>query len=114
MKSDIQKFTKIVEIMSELYESDQKYFIDCFFDMYYQMKKKITVTERCYGDNDLISRVWSALNLFQYLVNEKNEPVEKSFTIAYRKYNIDSELFKRLLNSFKAFKSAKKTRFKDL
>ena len=112
--SELKKFSKIIEIAAELYESDPKYFIDCFFDLYYQIKKREVVNEKCNNDKDKIKAMWEALNLFKYLATEKNEPSQKAFCIAYRNFNVDPDLFKEVINSFNSYKSAKKTRFKNL
>jgi uncharacterized protein YjhX (UPF0386 family) len=105
---------KINEIIIELYEEDSKYFIDCFFNMYYQMKKKKVVDEKCYGDPDTIYRMWETLNRYKYYVNRKGMNPTTAALKACKAFNIDVEDFHRVINSFKAFKSAKKTRFKKL
>lgn len=114
MKTEIQKITKIFEIMTELYEMNPKYFIDCFFDMYFQMKKKAVIDERSYGNEELKKQLWNAVNLFNHLVRDKKEPAEKAFTIAYKKFKVDKDILSGVINSCRAFKSAKKTRFKNL
>jgi len=113
-KSLLERFSKIVSIAGELYEDNPKYFIDCFFNAYYQVKKKKVVDEKCNGDPELISRVWDALNLFKHLVNDQKEDPGKAFNISYRKYGINKHLFQSILNSFKAYKSSKSTKFKGL
>lgn len=115
MKSDIQKFTKIIEIAGELYEDNPKYFVDCFFNMYFQMKKKKVIDERCYGDKESVKKVWSAVNYFNKLIKEKSVPSSgEAFNLAYRTKKVDKDLFNGVINSCRAFKSAKKTKFKNL
>ena len=109
--NNFKRVSKAIEILGELYEDDPKYFVDCFFDMYYQIKKKKAVDERC-KNPDEVKLVWEALNLFKYLVKEKDEDPNKAFVIAYRKFDVDKELLSGVLNSFKAYRGAKKTKFK--
>jgi hypothetical protein len=114
MKSEMKKFAKIMDIIAEMYDENPKYCIDCLFDAYYQFKKKKTIDERSYGDPDLKKKLWAAINLFKHLVNDQNEPPDKAFHVAYRTHGVDRDLFTGVTNSFRAFKSAKKTKFKDL
>jgi hypothetical protein len=101
-------------IVIELYEMDPEYFKDCFFNMYYQMKKKKMIDERSYEDEDLKRRIYSSLNFFKKLVKEDGVEIGKAFNIAYRTNNIDKQLFTDVTNSCRSFKSSKKTKFKDI
>jgi hypothetical protein len=111
---DSKVLLKLMAIIDGMYEEDPKYCVDCIFDAYYQFKKKKVVDERSYGDDDLKKRIWDAVNLFKHLVNDKKENPDKAFHIAYRTYKIDRDLFMGITNAFRALKSAKKTKFKDL
>lgn len=112
--TELQKLHKINEIVIELYEENPKYFIDCFFNMYYQMKKKKVVDEKCYNNSDAIYRMWETLDRFKYHVNIKGTHPTKAAKLACKAFNVDINDFHKVVNSFKAFKSAKKTRFKKL
>ncbi len=114
MKSEMKKFAKIMDIIAEMYDENPKYCIDCLFDAYYQFKKKKTVDERSYGDPELKQQIWDACDLFNHLVTKKKVHPDKAFHIAYRTHKIDRDLFTGVTNSFRAFKSAKKTKFKNL
>jgi len=114
MKTDIEKFTKIMEILGEMYDIDSKYCIDCFFDMYYQFKRKIIVEEKCSYNDDLIKKMWEAINRYEYLTVKKHEPKDKSFAICMSTFNVDRQIFNGILRSFDATKGTKKTRFKKL
>jgi hypothetical protein len=114
MKSDVAKFVKLTSILAEMYNDDPKYCVDCFFNAYYQFKKKKVIDERSCDDPDLKKRIWDAVNLFKYLINEKKIHKDKAFHIAYRTHKVDRDLFTGVINAFRAFKSAKKTKFKDL
>ena len=84
MISELQKFNKIISIVTELYEDDPKYFIDCFFNMYFQMKKKKVIDERCNGNENTKRKIWSAVNFFNELIKEKSLSNGEAFNIAYR------------------------------
>ena len=121
MKTELEKIHKIMGIVIELYEMDPEYFKDCFFNMYYQMKKKNIVDEKSYGDDDLKKRIHSALNYVGVLTKgkkaqEAREPVDigTAFNIAYRSNKLDKDLWIQVTNACRAFKSAKKTKFKDI
>lgn len=111
---EMKKLVKIIDIIVEMYDENPKYCIDCLFDAYYQFKKKKVVDERSYGDPELKQRIWDAINLFKHLVNDQKVHPDKAFHIAYRKHKVNRDLFTSVTNSFRAFKSAKKTKFKDL
>lgn len=110
--NNFKRVGKAIEILGELYEDDPQYFVDCFFDMYYQMKKKKTVDDKCKHDTDKVKAVWAALNLFKHLVVDKNEHPDKAFVIAYRTHKVEKELLSSVVSSFKAYRGAKKTKFK--
>lgn len=109
---EIKKVQKVIEIALELYEMDPKYFVDCFFNMYYQMKKKAKVEEVCNGNVDDIRRTWGALNYFKTLSNDYNDG-EKA-QIAGNKYNVNSKTIISLLLSFKATRGVKNKKFSKL
>ena len=113
MKSELGKFLKILDITREMYEADPKYFVDCFFNMYYQMKKKVTVDVICKGDEDLIKRTWSTLNFIKSMTS-KRQPVAEALVIACKHYNTEEKDIQKIIFKFQAFKSTKKTKFKDL
>lgn len=120
MKTELQKIHKIMEIVIELYEMDPDYFKHCFFDMYYQMKKKKIVDDNSCGDVDLKRRIHSALNFIKPLVTgqkacEYKHPVDSgtAFNIAYKTNRLNKDLWVKVTNACRAFKSAKKTKFKD-
>lgn len=113
-KTDIEKFTKIIEILGELYDVDSKYFVDCLFNMYYQFKRKVIVEEKCGYNDELIKKMWEAINRYEYLIDKKDENKDKTFAICINTYHVDRQLFNSILRSFEATKGTKKTKFKDL
>jgi hypothetical protein len=114
MKTEIEKFTKIIEIFGEMYDINSKYCIDCFFNMYYQFRRKVIVEERCNYNDELIRKVWGAINRYDFLTDQKHEAKDKAVAICLNTFNIDGQLFNSILRSFEATKGTKKTKFKDL
>ena len=110
--NNYKRVSKAIEILGEMFDDDPKYFVDCFFDMYYKVKKKKSVDEKCDFNPDKIKQVWSALNLFKHLVKDQGENPDKAFIIAYRTHKVEKELLSSVLSSFKAYRGAKKTKFK--
>jgi len=110
---DFEKFHKLMGIVGELYFEDPKYFIDCFFNLYYQMKKKQVIDKKCNFDEDLIKRTWASINFFKKMVQEK-ENEGKALIIACNYYKVNSNNITDILRSIKSYKSSKKTKFKEL
>jgi len=114
MKTEIQKYLKIMDITREMFEMDPEYFADCLFNMYYQMKKKNTVDLYCKENPTVtVKQVWSTMN-FMKSMTSKGQPIEDALFIACNHYETDPSGIKSLINKFQAFKSTKKTKFKDL
>ena len=111
--SEIKKFQKIIEIVAELYTMDPEYFKDCFFNMYYQMKKKNTVDEFCEGDEEKIKDIWNTLNFYQSMCR-KGQNKDQAFEVACNYYKVEQAHIKKIINKFLGFKGVKKTRFKDI
>jgi len=114
MKTDIEKFTKLMEILGEMYDIDSKYCVDCFFNMYYQFKRKIIVEEKCNYKDEIIEKMWEAINRYEFLTNQKHEHKDKAFAICLSTYSVDEQLFNSILRSFEATKGTKRTKFKNL
>jgi hypothetical protein len=114
IKTDIEKFVKLETILSEMYDINSKWCVDCFFNMYYQFKRKIIVEEKCDYKDDLIKQMWQAINRYEYLANEENVPKGKAFMIAYHTYKVDRKIFNSILRSFEATLGTKNTKFKGL
>lgn len=111
---EINNWFDIIKLTWELYQINPVYFKHCFFNMYYQIKKKNSVDIKCHGDKDKIKKVWKTLYEFQRLVNIKKESKELACSKACRKYGIEQSLLHSLIGSFNALKGHKKTRFKFL
>lgn len=114
MKTDIEKFRKLIDVLGEMYDVNSKWCVDCFFNMYYQFKRKIIVEEKCEYQDDLIKQMWEAINRYEYLTDEKNESKGKAFVICLNTYKVDQKIFNSILRSFEATKGTKSTKFKDL
>lgn len=112
-KTNIDRFSKIMEIVAEMYQEDPKFFIDGFFDMYYKLKRKETIDVMCNGDKEAIKQTWAALNFFKKMVEERKNPDEAAI-IACKHYKLSIDQLHTLMAKFKAFRGAKKTKFKDL
>jgi hypothetical protein len=114
IKTDIEKFVKLETILSEMYDINSKWCVDCFFNMYYQFKRKIIVEEKCNYDNDTISNMWEAINRYEYLTNKENVQKGKAFMIALHTYKVDRQILNSILRSFEATLGTKSTKFKGL
>ena len=111
--SEIKKYLKIMDITREMYEMDPKYFVDCFFNMYYQMKKKNTVDEYCKVNPYTVEQIWSTLNFIKSMA-DKGQSIDDALFIACDHYETDPSGIRSIINKFQAFRSSKKTKFKDL
>ena len=112
MNTDIEKFTKMLEILGEMYDVDSKWCVDCFFNMYYQFKRRIIVEEKCNYDKDLISKMWEAINRYEYLTEKQHEKKDKAFAICLNTFKVDRTIFNSILRGFDGTKGTKNTRFK--
>ena len=112
MKTDIEKFLQMEAILGEMYDINSKWCVDCFFNMYYQFKRKIIVEEKCNYDDDLIRLMWEAINRYEYLTCDMNEKKDKAFAICLNTFKVDRTIFNSILRSFDATKGTKNTRFK--
>ena len=114
MKSDVAKFTKLMGILAEMYSDDPKYCIDCFFDAYFQFRKKNAVDLYCSSNPQYTPKqVWATINFYQSM-GKKGQPVEDALIIACKHYETDIVGIRSLIQKFQAFRSLKKTKFKDL
>ena len=114
MKTDIEKFTKLMGVLGEMYDIDSKYCVDCFFNMYYQFRRKIIVEEKCNYNDDLIKKAWEAINRYEFLTIKKHESRDKAFSICLNTYKIEQQLLNSIIRSFEATRGTKKTKFKNL
>lgn len=114
MNTDIEKFSKMLNTLGEMYDIDSKYCVDCFFNMYYQFKRKIIVEEKCKYNDDLIKKMWEAINRYEYYVDRKHKSKNKAFAICLNTFNVNSTLLNGIIRSFEATRGTKKTKFKNL
>jgi hypothetical protein len=104
----------MIEILGQMYDTDSKYCVDCFFNMYYQFKKKIIMDQRCDYDIDTINRMWGAYNSYKYFTTEKNYTKDIAIKLAAEKHHVGKQLLFQIVSSFSGVRGSKKTKFKDL
>lgn len=114
MKTEIEKFRKLIDVLGEMYDIDSKYCVDCFFNMYYQFRRKVIVEEKCNYSDELIKKMWEAVNRYEFLTEQKHESKDKAFAICLNSFDVDQQKFNSILRAFEGTKGTKKTKFKDL